>query len=77
MEVIAIELTEEELAEVIHKREEAQKRETAYILLGEIKERLDALQQLGYCVRGREVGGGYTRRHEPLMSTSAIHLTRW
>ena len=77
MEVIAIELTEEELTEVIRKREEAAKKEAANILLDEIKERLNALKQLGYYVRGDEVGGGYTRRHEPLMSAHFIHLTRW
>ena len=77
MEVIAIELTKEELAEVLRKREEVAKMEMANTLLSEIKERLNALQQLGYCVRGKEIGGQYVHRHEPLMSTCAIHLTRW
>ena len=77
MEVIAIELTEEELAEIIRKREETAKMEMANTLLSEIKERLDALQQLGYCVRGKKIGGQYVHQHEPLMSTSVIHLTRW
>lgn len=77
MEVIAIELTEEELAEVLRKREETAKMEMANTLLNEIKERLDALQQLGYCVRGKKIGGQYVHQHEPLMSTCAIHLTRW
>ena len=77
MEVIAIELTEEELAEVIRKREETAIKEAATVLFNEIKERLQAIADLGYHVRGDRIGGSYVPIHEPNLCPTTIHLTKW
>ena len=77
MEVIAIELTEEELTEVLRKREEAAIKEKAMALFDEIKERLQAIADLGYHVRGNRIGGSYVSIHEPNLCPTTIHLTKW
>jgi hypothetical protein len=77
MEVIAIELTEEELAEVLRKREEAATKEKAVALFNEITERLQAIADLGYHVRGKRIGGSYVPIHEPDFCPTTVRLTKW
>lgn len=76
METILIEITEEELARLIKKREEEARREKALALLEEIKETILEIRELGYDVHTNWIGGAYVRRHIPLISPNELQIIR-
>jgi hypothetical protein len=77
MEMTLIEITEEELKALIEKREAEARRKIAEEILEEIKDNLVELKELGYNVRLPKIGGKYISSHNPLVSSTNIHLSKW
>jgi hypothetical protein len=77
MDISLIEITEEELAALLKKREEEARRSKALELLDEIKERIAAINELDYHIRLPEIGGCYMRRYDPEVTTNNISLRKW
>ena len=77
MEIELIEITEEELKEIIKKREAEAKQKIAEEIFEEIKDNLVELKRLGYNLRLPTVGGKYVPIHNPLVSSTNIHLSKW
>jgi hypothetical protein len=77
MDIALIEITEEELAALIKKREEEARRGKALELLGEIKELVASINALGYHIRLPEIGGCYMRRYDPEVTKNNITLRSW
>jgi hypothetical protein len=77
MEIGLIEITEEELKELLEKREAEAKQKIAEEIFEEIKDNLVELKRLGYNLRLPTIGGKYVPIHNPLVSSMNIHLSKW
>lgn len=77
MEITVVELTKEELDEIMAKRKKEEERLLALDLLDEIKERIAIINKLGYHVRLPEIGGSYVSRHRPEATVRNTVITHW
>lgn len=74
MEAFAIELTPEELALILKKREDEAKQVIAEELFAKVKEGIEALDKLGYWVQLPSIGGKYVPLHQPIVSAKRVEL---
>lgn len=75
--VVGVELTEEEVAKILKDREMQANKEEAKMLLNEVRKLLDEINELGFKVRAETIGGKYVPRHDPLVASDTISLSRW
>ena len=74
MEALAIELTPEELAIILKKREDEAKQIMAEELFAKVQEGIEALDKLGYRVQLPAIGGKYVHLHQPHVSAKRMEL---
>lgn len=77
METFAVELTSEELAIILKKREDEAKQVVAEELFEKIKEGIKALEELGYRMHLPHIGGKYVPLHSPTVYANLIRLYKW
>lgn len=77
MNATFIEITEEELNKILKDREAEANRLVAVEAFNDIKSLISTIHSLGYNVRLPQIGGGYVRIHNPIVTENNIVLTKW
>ena len=72
---MVLEITAEELALILDRREKEARTTFANEKLDEIKELIIEINELGFDVRLPVIGGEYVRRHCPIVKADEVSLT--